>query len=161
MTPYKTPVSVLVVIHTPAAEVLLIERTDSPGFWQSVTGSCESGDSDLVETARREVFEETGIQAAAERFVDWHLSNIYEIYPAWRWRYAPEVTHNTEHLLSLCVAAGTVVQLSPREHTAWQWLEAKAAAERCYSPSNAEAVLQLPRFLAQGVSRLHASRGEK
>jgi dATP pyrophosphohydrolase len=72
------------------------------------------------------------------------LQNLYEIYPVWRHRYAPGVTHNTEHVFGLQVPAGTPVRLSPREHTAHQWLPWREAADRCFSPSNAEAILQLP-----------------
>ena len=150
--PFKIPESVLVVIHTPALEVLLIERADNPGFWQSVTGSRDALDEPLLDTALREVAEETGIHAPADRFMNWSLRNVYEIYPAWRGRYAPGITHNTEHVFSLCVPAATAVQLNPREHIAWQWLPLLAAADRCFSPSNAEAVLQLPKFGTRSVS---------
>jgi len=144
---FKIPESVLVVIHTPDFAVLLIERTDHPGFWQSVTGSKDHLGDSLVETAAREVKEETGVQADASRFVDWAVSNIYDIYPAWRHRYAAGVTRNTEHVFSLCVPSGTPIALNPAEHTAFQWLPYRAAADACYSPSNAEAILMLPRFL--------------
>lgn len=143
--PFKIPVSVLVVIHTPALEVLLIERADKPGFWQSVTGSVDDLDEPLADTARREVQEETGITVGELR--EWGLSNIYEIYPVWRHRYAPGVTHNTEHVFGLTVPAGTPVRLSPREHTDHVWLPWREAADRCFSPSNAEAILQLPRLV--------------
>lgn len=146
MTSFKIPESVLVVIHTPALEVLLIERADQPGFWQSVTGSLDAPDEPLAQTAAREVLEETGISARPEDFRDWALANVYEIYPVWRHRYAPDVTHNTEHVFSLCVPPDTAVTLSPREHSAWQWLPYREAADRCFSPSNAEAVLMLPQF---------------
>lgn len=146
MTAFKIPESVLVVIHTPALEVLLIERADQPGFWQSVTGSLDAPDEPLAQTAAREVLEETGISARPEDFRDWALANVYEIYPVWRHRYAPGVTHNTEHVFSLCVPPDTAVTLSPREHSAWQWLPYREAADRCFSPSNAEAVLMLPQF---------------
>ncbi|MDP3826772.1 MAG: dihydroneopterin triphosphate diphosphatase [Polaromonas sp.] len=145
--PFKIPESVLVVIHTPALEVLLIERADQPGFWQSVTGSMDTLDEPLAQTAAREVMEETGISARPEDFRDWALANVYEIYPVWRHRYAPGVTRNTEHVFSLCVPPGTPVTLSPREHRAWQWLPYREAADRCFSPSNAEAVLMLPQFV--------------
>jgi dihydroneopterin triphosphate diphosphatase len=147
--PPKIPRSVLVVIHTPALEVLLIERADKPGFWQSVTGSLDAEDEPLAQTARREVLEETAIDAAAPWAVlrDWGLANVYEIYPVWRHRYAPGVTHNTEHVFGLTVPAGTAVRLNPREHLTFQWLPWQAAADRCFSPSNAEAILQLPRFV--------------
>lgn len=148
MQSFKIPESVLVVIHTPQLEVLLIERADQPGFWQSVTGSMDRLDEPLALTAAREVLEETGISARPEDFRDWALANVYEIYPVWRHRYAPGVTHNTEHVFSLCVPPGTAVTLSPREHSAWQWLPYREAADRCFSPSNAEAVLMLPKFAA-------------
>ena len=143
---FKIPRSVLVVIHTPASEVLLVERADKPGFWQSVTGSLDHDDEALADTARREVAEETGITAGVLR--DWGLENVFEIYPVWRNRYAPGVTHNTEHVFGLTVPSGTPVTLSPREHLQHVWLPWREAADRCFSPSNAEAILQLPRFLA-------------
>jgi len=149
--PFKIPQSVLVVIHTPALEVLLIKRADADDFWQSVTGAKDTLAESFVQTARREVLEETGIDCAlgsalAAQLQDWQLENVYEIYPRWRHRYAPGVTHNTEHLFGLQVPADTPVRLSPHEHTAYQWLPYKQAAEACFSPSNAEACLLLPRF---------------
>ncbi len=143
----KIPESVLVVIHTPGLEVLLIERADYPGFWQSVTGSREAVDEPLLQTAVREVREETGISAPPQAVRDWAISNIYEIYPGWRHRYAPGVSHNTEHVFSLCVPPGTAVTLSAHEHVSFQWLPYLAAADLCFSPSNAEAVLLLPQFV--------------
>lgn len=143
---FKLPVSVLVVIHTPALEVLLIRRADHAEFWQSVTGSVDAEDVDLRHTAAREVQEETGLAVQLADLVDWGLTNVYEIYPAWRHRYAPGVRRNTEHLFSLCVPQALPVQLSPQEHTAWQWLDWRAAADLCFSPSNAEAILLLPTF---------------
>ena len=146
---HKIPESVLVVIYTADLDVLLIERADKAGFWQSVTGSLDAVDEPLLTTATRELFEETGIVADGSSIVlqDWQLSNIYEIYPVWRHRYAPGVTHNTEHVFGVCVPRETPITLSPREHTAFCWLPREMAAERCFSPSNAEAILMLPRFL--------------
>ncbi len=148
---FKIPESVLVVIHTPALEVLLIERADHPGFWQSVTGSRDALDEPLFETAVREVEEETGIAVGSaavpsSALRDWGLRNVYELYPVWRHRYAPGVTHNTEHVFGLCVPAGTPVTLSPREHLQHVWLPWREAADRCFSPSNAEALLHLPQL---------------
>ena len=148
--PFKIPESVLVVIHTPGLDVLLIKRADHAGFWQSVTGSKDALDEPLLETARREVQEETGITTAPAQLRDWHLANVYDIYPAWRHRYAPGVTRNTEHLFGLCLPTACDITLSPREHTAWQWLPYREAAQQCFSPSNAEAILLLPRF-AQAI----------
>ncbi len=149
--PYKIPESVLVVIHTPDLRVLLIERADHPGYWQSVTGSRDHADEPLAVTARREVAEETGITGGT--LTDWNLANVYEIYPQWRHRYAPGVTRNTEHVFGLLVPEALTPRLSPREHLAWQWLPWTQAADRCFSPSNAEAVLQLPRFSAAEAVR--------
>ena len=148
MKPFKIPESVLVVIHTPQLEVLLIERRDHAGFWQSVTGSKDFLSDSFIDTAVREVLEETGIRAAANQFLDWDVSNRYDIYPAWQHRYGPGVTRNTERVFSLCVPLKSNIELSPAEHTAFQWLPYQAAADACYSPSNAEAILMLPRFLA-------------
>jgi dATP pyrophosphohydrolase len=148
---FKIPESVLVVIHTPALEVLLIKRADAEDFWQSVTGAKDRVDEEFWDTAVREVAEETGILCAtgtplAAGLRDWQLENVYEIYPRWRHRYAPGVTHNTEHLFGLKVPADTPVTLNPREHTAWRWLPWREAAQACFSPSNAEACLLLPQF---------------
>lgn len=150
-TPFKIPQSVLVVIYTPALDVLLIRRADAHEFWQSVTGSKDRPDEPYDLTARREVLEETGIEcrlgsALAQDLVDWHLENVYDIYPGWRHRYAPGVKRNTEHLFGLRVPVATPVRLNPREHTAHQWLPYRLAAEACFSPSNAEAILMLPQL---------------
>lgn len=151
--PYKIPQSVLVVIYTQDWDVLLIRRTESdpkaPAFWQSVTGSKESLDEAWCDTAVREVLEETGLDcrpgsALAGKLQDWGLENIYTIYPRWLYRYAPGITHNTERVFGLQVPIGAPVQLNPREHTHYQWLPYRAAADACFSPSNAEAILQLP-----------------
>ncbi|WP_416222530.1 dihydroneopterin triphosphate diphosphatase [Variovorax paradoxus] len=149
--PFKIPESVLVVIHTPALDVLLIRRADAHEFWQSVTGSKDALDEPLMLTAAREVAEETGIQCGegtplASQLIDWQLRNIYEIYPGWRSRYAPGITHNTEHLFGLCVPERLTPVLAVREHTDWQWLPYREAADACFSPSNAEAILLLPEF---------------
>lgn len=144
----KIPQSVLVVIHTPAREVLLIRRADA-GTWQSVTGSKDHPEESWWDTAVREVHEETGIDALAPScsLQDWGLENTYDIYPAWRWRYPPDVSRNTERVFGLCVPSAMPVVLSPAEHTAHQWLPWREAADAVFSPSNAEAILMLPRFL--------------
>jgi dihydroneopterin triphosphate diphosphatase len=139
----KIPVSVLVVIHTPALEVLLIERAARPGYWQSVTGSIDRPDEPLEETARREVFEETGIEASPERFVRWNLVRTFEIYPQWRHRFAPGTTHNDEHMFSLEVPLPVPVRLAPEEHIAWQWLPWREAVEKCFSWTNRDAIRML------------------
>ncbi len=151
---HKLPISVLVVIHSPELDVLLIERAKQPGFWQSVTGSLDAMDEPPAATAMREVAEETGIRVGAAELPavalrDWHLANVYDIYPVWRHRYAPGVWTNTEHVFSLEVPRNTPVTLAPREHRAQQWLPWCEAAARCFSASNAEAIRQLPRRLGR------------
>ena len=148
----KIPESVLVVIHTPDLRVLLLERADHPGFWQSVTGSKDRIDEPLEETCRREVLEETGIDASAYPLTDWRLENRYEIYPHWRHRYPEGVTHNTEHVFGLLVPAPLPVTLAPREHLRGEWLDWAQAAERCFSWTNVEAIRQLPERLRAGRS---------
>lgn len=146
----KIPESVLVVIYTAAGDVLLLERADHPGFWQSVTGSRASLDEPLRLTCAREVQEETGHAAEPGAFDDWRHVNRYTIYPHWRHRYAPGVTHNTEHVFGLAVAAPFSPALAPREHTRFQWRFWRDAADLCFSWTNAQAI----RRLADGGARL-------
>lgn len=140
---FKKPVSVLVVIHTAALDVLLLERARHPGFWQSVTGSQEDHES-LLATAQREVREETGIDAAATDFLDWQLTHRFEIFTEWRHRYAPGITQNTEHVFSLCLPDTRDVAIAADEHLAWHWLPWQQAAAACFSWSNRDAILELP-----------------
>ena len=142
LKPYKLPESVLVVIHADDGQVLLLERADHPGWWQSVTGSREAGEN-LQDTARREVSEETGLDVAAYPPVSWGYSNVYEIFPCYRHRYAPGTTHNTEHVFGMRLPQPMAVRLSPGEHLGWRWLPAADAAALCFSPSNAAAIRRL------------------
>ena len=140
----KLPVSVLVVIHTPALEVLLLERAARPGYWQSVTGSLDRPDEAPADAAWREVREETGIDAAPQRLVCWNLANAFEIYAHWRGRFPPGTTHNTEHVFSLEVPEPVAVTLAPMEHRAQLWLPWREAAAKCFSWSNRDAIRMLP-----------------
>jgi dATP pyrophosphohydrolase len=141
--PFKIPVSTLIVIHDPGLNVLLLERADHPGFWQSVTGSQDAGET-LEQTAAREVMEETGLDARAHALSDWRVENVYEIFPEWRHRYAPGTTQNTEHVFGLAVPAGTSVRVAPREHLAAIWLPWREAAAKVFSWSNRQAIEMLP-----------------
>ena len=152
MTDYKQPISVLVVIHTPDLQVLLLERAAHPGFWQSVTGSQE-GDETLLATAAREVSEETGLALPADALFDWQQSNRFEIFPEWRHRYAPGVHQNTEHVFSLEVANACSVRLAPDEHVAYLWLPWTDAAAKCFSWTNRDAILALPQKTAHRSTR--------
>lgn len=140
---YKQPISTLVVIYTPALEVLLLERADRPGYWQSVTGSRDD-EEPLSQTAAREAFEETGLDARHYKLIDWHHQNEYEIYPFWRHRYAPGVTQNIEHVFGLELPEPMPVKISPREHLNYIWLPWQEAAKKCFSPTNRAMILKLP-----------------
>ncbi len=140
---FKTPVSVLVLVYTKQLQVLLIERADKPGFWQSVTGSIEAQDANLMATAKRELMEETGIDADLYTLSDWQFAQTYEIYAHWRYRYAPGVTHNVEHVFGLELPAPVEVKLAPREHTAYQWVDWREAAQKVFSWTNVEALRKL------------------
>ena len=137
--PYKTPVSALILIHTADLQVLIMERADKPDFWQSVTGSLEM-DETPRQAAIREVLEETGLDATQYDFQDWQTSHVYEIYPHWRYRYAPGVTENTEHLFGLCLPAPLAITLAADEHTRYEWVDWREAAKRVFSWTNVEAL---------------------
>lgn len=139
---YKTPISALVLIHTADLKVMIMERADKAGFWQSVTGSLE-GEETPKQAAIREVQEETGLNALEHDFQDWNASNIYEIYPHWRHRYAPGVIENTEHLFGLCLPETLPITLAPDEHTRYEWVDWREAAERVFSWTNVDALKRL------------------
>ena len=143
---FKIPISVLVVVHTADLQVLLLERADHPGYWQSVTGSQHEGEA-LEDTAIREIFEETGLDARAYTLQDWKMSNKYEIFQEWRWRYAPGITLNTEHVFSLLLRKPIDVTLAPREHLRYEWLPYDRAAEKVFSWTNAAALRALPEHM--------------
>lgn len=134
---YKRPESVLVVIFSAAGEVLLMERQQPRGFWQSVTGSLE-WDETVEAAARRELQEETGLQA--DNLVATGEINRYPILPAWRHRFAPEVTENVEHLFLLELPEALPIEIDPREHHIYQWLPRQAALERVSSLTNRAAI---------------------
>ena len=142
MKPYKTPISALVLIHTADLQVLIMERADKPDFWQSVTGSVE-GEETPREAAIREVREETGLDVLEYSFQDWQYSNIYEIYPHWRHRYAPGVTENTEHLFGLELPNKLPIKLTPDEHLRYEWVDWREAAKRVFSWTNVDALKRL------------------
>jgi dihydroneopterin triphosphate diphosphatase len=142
MTKFKTPISALVLIHTPDLQVMIMERADKPGFWQSVTGSVEGLESPY-QAAIREVKEETGLNALDFDFQDWHASNVYEIYPHWRHRYAPGVTENIEHLFALSLPSPMPIILAPDEHTRYEWVDWREAAQRVFSWTNVDALIRL------------------
>ncbi|OYY82534.1 MAG: dihydroneopterin triphosphate diphosphatase [Methylophilales bacterium 16-45-9] len=142
MKPFKTPISALVLIHTTDLQVLIMERADKPGYWQSVTGSIE-GDETPLQAAVREVHEETGLDALKYDLQDWQASNVYEIYPHWRHRYAPGVTENREHLFGLTLPAPLPIKLAHDEHLRYEWVDWREAAKRVFSWTNVDALKRL------------------
>jgi len=140
----KLPISVMVVVHTAALDVLLLERASRPGYWQSVTGSLDRLDEQLEDAARRELREETGIDAARAALERWGVANAFEIYAQWRHRFARGITHNTEHVFGLRLPGRIAVTLAPQEHRAQLWLPWREAAEKCFSWSNRDAIRMLP-----------------
>ena len=144
---YKIPVSVLVLVYTPQLQVLLLERADRPGFWQSVTGSQEPGET-LEETAIRELKEETGLDAQQYRLEDWHMSNRFEIYQHWRGRYEPGTTHNIEHVFGLRVPDTVSIRVSPEEHLGYEWVPRDHAIDKVFSWTNAAVLRALPDYAA-------------
>lgn len=137
----KLPYSVLVVVCSLENQVLLLERARHPGYWQSVTGSLEEGET-KIQTARRELLEETGI-CAGDNLVDWHYSNCFNLLELWRHRYAPEITHNTEYVFSLTIPTSTTIKVAATEHRNYCWLPWQEAAKTCFSWSNRDAILML------------------
>lgn len=150
---YKQPISVLVILYDECGKILLLERADRPGFWQSVTGSLEHGELPR-HTAMREVREETGITLRECDLTDWHQTVTYEIYEHWRHRYAPGVTCNTEHIFSAIIPRHCQVYINPREHIAFGWYDLKEASDKVFSPSNKEALLNLPQYWSLASTHL-------
>ncbi len=138
---YKRPESVLVVVHTRAGEVLMLRRTQPAGFWQSVTGSLEWGESPR-HAAERELREETGLLAAG-RLVDCRRQVRFPIVRAWRRRYAPDVRFNLEHQFRLELPGRRLIRLDPREHREYRWLPKERAARLASSWTNRDAILRL------------------
>ena len=119
-----------------------MERADKKGFWQSVTGSLE-GDETPLQASIREVFEETGLDATKYNLQNWQASNVYEIYPHWRYRYAPGIIENTEHLFGLELPSALPIKLSPDEHVRYEWVDWREAATRVFSWTNVDALKRL------------------
>lgn len=133
---YRRAESVLVVVYTSTQQVLLLERSQPSGYWQSVTGSLELGET-AADCARRELFEETGIDAIP---VDTGIINRFKIMPEWRNRYAPEVEDNTEYVFRVQLEQMFTPVLNPQEHTRYEWLDTQTSMHWCFSHTNAEAI---------------------
>ena len=137
---FRRPESVLVVVHTPTLDCLLLERVEPRGFWQSVTGTLRWAETS-AECAARELAEETGL--APNGLSDAHVQRAFPILPAWRSRYAPGIDSNVEHRWYLEVPEVCAVRIEPTEHVAYLWLPIDAAIERVASWTNREALQQL------------------
>jgi dATP pyrophosphohydrolase len=138
---FKRPVSVLVVVATPAGDVLLLERTRPRGFWQSVTGSLDEGETP-ERAARRELLEETGIDGT-DHLESCAIRNHFPIIEAWRHRYAAEEQINREHVFRLVVNNLSPIRLNPKEHLGYKWLPRHEAAGLATSWTNRIAILAL------------------
>lgn len=138
-TGYRRAESVLVVVHDREGGVLLLERRDRPGFWQSVTGSLEAGESP-AQAARRELFEETGLAGNPR---DRKRSRRFEIFPEFRHRFPPGVTRNLEHEFSFDTGGSIDITMNEEEHRRFQWLPWRAAADLTESWTNRDAIESL------------------
>lgn len=144
---YKNPNSVLVVVYAKNTHrVLMLQRKDDPEFWQSVTGSIEIGEKP-IEAAAREVFEEIGLQIShlqnsekKQPLVDCQKQIEFEIFPHFRYKYAPNITHCVEHWFLLPLESEQEPILS--EHLAYCWVSVEEAVEMTKSPNNAQAIKQ-------------------
>ncbi|EIJ43633.1 NTP pyrophosphohydrolase [Beggiatoa alba B18LD] len=138
---YKRPESILLIIHTITGQVLLLERADVANFWQSVTGSLQAHETP-IQTAQRELAEETGLHIAQSQLHDCQQTNRFPILPPWRSRYAPTITHNIEHVFSLCLAEICPILLNPQEHLTYCWLPRAQALQKVSSSTNRHAIEQ-------------------
>jgi dATP pyrophosphohydrolase len=147
---YKQPRSVQVVIFTDAPgerHYLLLKRVASHGgFWQSVTGSLEEGETHR-QAAVREVSEETGIDSSENNLIELGVINTFEIAPQWRGKYAPGVIHNEEVCFALKVDWCEVL-VDSLEHVAYQWEPYKRAMAMLYWESNKRAFAAVKRLAA-------------
>jgi dATP pyrophosphohydrolase len=140
---HKRPESVLVVVYTAAAEVLVLLRRQPPDFWQSVTGSLRWEETDPLDAARRELREETGLGDEV-MVVDCGTVNRFPILPPWRHRYAPDATENIEHVFRVLLPERRPIVLNPAEHGEYEWLPRAVAAARVASYTDRDAILALP-----------------
>ncbi|WP_428609889.1 dihydroneopterin triphosphate diphosphatase [Sedimenticola sp.] len=138
---YKRPESVLVVIYTDQGDVLMLNRTQPKGFWQSVTGSLKWGETPR-QAAERELLEETGLHHQG-RLQDARHTERFPILPAWRHRFAPSSHYNREHLFYFRLPNRRLIRLNPREHSEMRWLPARQAVRRASSWTNRDAILRL------------------
>jgi dATP pyrophosphohydrolase len=136
-TNFKRPESILVVVYTKAGDVLMLRRRQPDDFWQSVTGSLEWGETP-AQAARRELFEETGLSAEP---IDCQITNRFPILPAWRARYAADISHNVEHVFQACYGERPEIRLDPAEHLEYRWLVQQVATDLATSYTNRDAIL--------------------
>ncbi|MBS0289918.1 MAG: dihydroneopterin triphosphate diphosphatase [Proteobacteria bacterium] len=137
---YKRPESVLVVIFA-QDQVLLLQRRDDPAFWQSVTGSMRFDEENPLQSAWRELAEETGLLSTQGEMQDCHHQTWFDIYPHWRFRYSPDVTKNLEHVFCFRMEKPVNIKLS-KEHLDYCWVTKEEAVKLVFSTTNREAILQ-------------------
>ena len=140
----KIPKSVLVIAHDKDLNVLLLERADHKNFWQSITGSLDFAEENLLDAAKRELEEETGIKTDNENWLDWNLSRRFKIFSHWKHRYDENINFNTEHIFSVCVDSSSQSILKTRKHVNFTWIFWREAADKCFSWTNVLAIKELP-----------------
>ncbi|NBI13148.1 dihydroneopterin triphosphate diphosphatase [[Haemophilus] felis] len=137
---YKNPYSVLVLVYeTKHNKVLMLQRQDDPSFWQSITGTIENEETPL-QTAIREVREEIGLDVQQEKLklIDCNHSVKFEIFPQFRHKYAPHISHCTEHWFLLPLPEQYEIHLT--EHLDYQWLPPQQAVALTKSWNNRAAI---------------------
>ena len=107
-------------------EVLLLERIPARGgFWQTLTGRRELGESPL-QTVLREIHEETGFSPRLEEVVDLGYAHSFALDPSLVPGSAEQPPRPPifvrEQAYGLRVSPGSEPVLDPREHGAHRWL---------------------------------------
>ena len=139
----RRPESVLVVVYTTNADVLLLKRREPFSFWQSITGSLQPGE-EHVSAAARELFEETGLVG---ELVNADTSREFEIDPRWLHKYPAGVLTNREYEWRLRLPARQDVVICEREHSEFRWVPIDEAIEIVWSWTNKEALESLRKQL--------------
>lgn len=119
----------------------MLKRRRPFEFWQSVTGSLESGES-ARDTAVRELSEETGLTSSGQ-LIDTGRIRRFEIDPRWRNRYADDVRINTEFEWRYRLKNAQPITICDSEHSEFRWFDVSKAIDTVWSWTNREALEEL------------------